>query len=312
MGLGMMALLIGVGLAACCVWLSWQYETPVDTPVAIIRLRFGKPLDEKPIVVTETKDRRRMTVIPWIDTLKLVDLSFFDLAIVVEKVTAPDNVPLRLPVTLQFRPDPNNLDNFFAAGGIEGVKKLLAPITEQEVRQWVSKPPEGETNETWTWERIKASNDKLIQHLHDDLIKESGGDPANPNHGNRLLKYGVILEKTNVGAIDPMGEMAKIQELIAKETQEKKAEIAHTETQLEIARIVAERTGLSVGEAYDKSQQFDAIHRGHGAVYLGNIPVIVSQTQGQSGVREENKNAPDDKPPKEFKKGGKGHKRGGK
>ena len=291
----------GLILIVVCSWLSWQEEIQVDKPVMVIKQRFGRVVYVK--VMENLKDKEWITVIPLIEKLETKDLGVTTINIPVSGVSAPDQVPLKMPVSLQVSPDPENLDPYFQNGQADGVKEKITPVLEQEVRQWAAtvpngyQPPVGASNQQpiaapgtptptnpqlpeWDWKAVRAAQDALTKLLSKSLVVECGGNPDDEKTKDRLLKYGLRLHKITIGSIELEGDMAKLQEAEAKESQERRAELAHITTQLEIAKRAAEAMKTpGVTKAFQLTQEFEMIQRGHGGVFKGNVPLILGLPQ---------------------------------
>jgi regulator of protease activity HflC (stomatin/prohibitin superfamily) len=256
--------------------MSWVYQPTIDPPVAVVLRRFGKIAWVKVL-------RRWIVVLPVIEEIETFSVDLHILTVTPDEVIAPDNVGLEISVTLYLKADENNLEAYWKSGKMDGVSKILSGITEQEIRQWARDP----NNPPRTWEEAQSSQNDLVKKLHDDLVREGGGDPTDANNPHALKNYGVLLEKATIGAIKPKGPIAEAKDLAAKEELERVAELKEIKTKVEIAKIAAEELKISRKEAFKLTQDYEILRAAKaGGVYkvtLGDLPKVLSFLSGKLG-----------------------------
>lgn len=250
--------LLAIAIFFISVILSWVYEPPIDPPVAVVKRRFGR-------IAWVRVQKGWIVVLPWIEIVETFPVDRITITVAPDEVITPDNVGLEVSITLYGSPDPDNLEAYWKSGKKEGINKILTSIAEQEIRQWARDP----NSPPYTWEEAQSSQNGLVKKLHDDLIKEGGGEPEDPR--NALKNYGFLLDKVTIGPIKLKGEAAKAKELEAKEVLERRAEVAETETELQIAKTVADGLRISRERAFKLMQDYKMIRAGHGNVYKLNF-----------------------------------------
>lgn len=236
-------LLLSFFILSALSLLSLIHEFQIDPPVAIAKRRFGEIVWVKIV-------RRWIMVIPYIESIESFSVEKFLLKITMAEVLAQDNVSLEISSTLYLEPDPDNLLAYLKSGKEDGVKRILAEIAEQEIRQWAKGSPDSPK----TWEEAQGCQNNLVEKLHQRFALRCGGNLDDPRHA--LKDYGVFLEKVTIGSISPKGDIVRVKELKAKERLENEAEIADFNTQLEIAEAAAKALDIPIKMAFEKTQEY--------------------------------------------------------
>lgn len=262
MMLALVLLIAGVSVFIGSNILNLFYEPPMDPPVVVIKRQFGK-------ILWTRNTRNWVFVIPYVHSIETMELKRFTADVKPTEVLTPDNVSLGISVTLYFRNDPSEkgILAFMETGKIDGVKKIVSEIAEQEIRQWARNPNEPPR----TWQEAQSSQDALTKKLHDKIIGQCDGliDDKNGN----LPKFGVFLEQVTIGPISPLDEnLRKEKELVAREELQKKAELADTSTKLEMAELIAKKCGTTRETALKFIMDNELIKAGHGGVYRVDVP----------------------------------------
>lgn len=249
----------------CC------YEPPIDPPVVVIKRRLGK-------IISTAVARDWVLVIPYLHTVETMELKRFTAEVKPAEVLTPDNVSLSISVTLFFRPDPSEqgILAFMESGKIDGAKKIISEIAEQEIRQWARNPNEPPK----TWQEAQSSQDDLTTKLRNKILSQCGGEVSD---GKGLLsKFGVFLEQVTIGPISPLDEnLKKEKELSAREELQKKAELADTNTKLEMAELIAKKCNISREKAFKFILDNELIKAGHGGVYRGDFSSLMASAVGK-------------------------------
>lgn len=130
------------------------------------------------------------------------------------------------------------------------------------------------------WENV----DELLHPLQPDeveKIKKAVEDRrkeiklAQQGNGNfAFSQLGIILNRLNIGEIKPKGDLAKVAELEARETQERKGEIFEVDTDLMKARRLVEvakekKENLSLQQAFQIIMEWKATREGRGFTIPG-------------------------------------------
>ncbi len=256
--------------------MSWVYQPTIDPPVAVVLRRFGK-------IAWVRVLRRWVVVIPVIEEIETFPVDRFTLTVNPDEVITPDKVGLDMSATLYLVPDEKNLEAYWKSGKKQGIEVILKGIAEQEIRQWARDPE----NPPRTWEEAQSSQNDLVKKLHDDLVREGGGDPVDATNPHALKEYGVLLEKVTIGAIKPKGAVAEAMDLEAKEKLERAAELKEIETKLEIAEIAAKKMGISREKAFELTQKYEILRAAKtGGIYkvdIGDLPKVLSFLSGKIG-----------------------------
>ena len=103
---------------------------------------------------------------------------------------------------------------------------------------------------------------------------------AQQGNGNfAFSQLGIILNRLNIGEIKPKGELAKIAEIEARETQERKGEVFEVDTDLMKARRLVEAAkekgeDLSLQQAFQIIMEWKATREGRGFTIPGLSPAV--------------------------------------
>lgn len=238
----------------------------VNPPVITIKRRFGE-------IVSCEITRKWMLVLPRIHKLEKLEAILRIVEVKPSDVSTPDDASLGISVSLHLSID-SSLQGvllFFKAGGWEGIEKAIRGIAEQEIRQWARNPNEPPR----TWQEAQSSQDDLTAKLRNKILSECGGVVAD---GKGLLKrFGVFLDQIAIGSIVLLDEdLKKDKELLAREVLQKRAELADTNTKLEMAELVAKKLNISRARALQIILDNELIKAGHGGVYRGDFSGVLA------------------------------------
>lgn len=139
--------------------ISYIHEPPIDPPMATAKRCFGEIVWVKII-------RQWFIVIPNIESVEYFPVQKFLLRVNPREILAQDNVSLEVSFTLHLEPDPDNLLTYLQSGKEEGIKKILAEVSEQEIRQWAKGSPDSPN----TWEDAQGCQGDLVEKLHRRLV----------------------------------------------------------------------------------------------------------------------------------------------
>lgn len=269
-------------------------RVPADPPHKAVVTRFGKRTGE-----VKDEGWRWFFLYPLVMGAILVDMTKKNQDLIPREVrTAEDMAEVEVAVSLTFRPDSDNLIEFLNSGREPGVKSILEDVVEETVREFAANP----TRKPNTWEdAVKMRREFLAEivlailgkdpaSITPDEIDEMARELRRGNGKIQLDTLGIVLNRVNVTAIRPKGELAKAAELEAKEHRERKAEVVEVETDLIKARQLvdaakAAKEPLTLQEAYRIVMEWKTAREGHGFTLPGIAPVAMELARSLLGGR---------------------------
>lgn len=203
-------------------------KIPADPPHYAVLTMFGKRTS-----MTKKEGWHFFPLYPWFMGYILVNMTKKNQDLAPNDVrTATDMAEIEIAVSLTWQPDADYLIEYLNSGEESGVKKIIADVVEEAVREFAADPG----REPYTWEQaVKMRTDFLAEIV----LKIMGKDPSSTTpderkgvamelgRGNGKLKIqtlGIVLNRVNVTSIKPKGELAKAAEKEATERREQKAE----------------------------------------------------------------------------------------
>jgi len=85
-----------------------------------------------------------------------------------QTVMTPDNVQIKIPVSLTYTPDRDNINNYIDSGKEFGVEDILEDIVSQKLREWAIATEEGPQ----TWEEAMAAKEEAMWLLSKAILGE--------------------------------------------------------------------------------------------------------------------------------------------
>lgn len=165
-------------------------------------------------------------------------------------VRSEDKAEIHMEISLTYKPDPDNANEYINTGKEEGVNNILDDKIEEITRQWAI------DQKTW-FDCMKAKadvNEKLIKEIT-GITDEKGKDAKQIEairraNGSTKVRYlGIILTRLNVGTMKPKGKLAEIADRVAIEQLERDAEKVELEhVQQRIADLMKLK-GMSIEDA---------------------------------------------------------------
>ena len=156
---------------------------------------------------------------------------------------------------------------FIKAGKETNIRTIAADFLGQEIREYAS---------IRTWETVRASKSEIVELLTTEL----------KGHMDKNLKnFGIEIVRLNVVNIEPEGELAKDQENLARETQQRRAEEMDIDTAVKLAKKLVDASGnkMTMAEALElvrieRGRAKETIFRG-----VNNNPFAAAGVLNQGG-----------------------------
>lgn len=190
-------------------------------------------------------------------------------------------------IHLTWRPDPSRLIRYIDSGGEEGVRNIIRDMVAEDIRQM---------GRGRSWEEMTFSGDELMK----SLVKKLTGKEAKPNQTPAefqqelqtngfpdIADLGVIITRLNVGRIEEHGELKRVAEALAKETQERRAEVYEVDTEIKQAEKLFNAyqkagTPKTLEECIMEIRRRKAIREGKGSVI--DIPGLKEGAEAIAGI----------------------------
>lgn len=187
----------------------------------------------------------------------------------------------------------HRLISFINAGEHRQVEKMIEKILEEDMRQMARDN---------TWEEITFSAEeikrKLVLKLTGEELTEEVVEELNKNGLPDIADLGIKITRFNIGKVKEQGELTEAAGQLAKEQQDRRAELEELKTIYEMLKKY-KRLGVPVDEALDAIQaergkaqkQIYAIRGVEGAVGpvaagLGAIGEVVKKTKKKKNSRK--------------------------
>jgi regulator of protease activity HflC (stomatin/prohibitin superfamily) len=235
-------------------------RVPADPPHKAVVTRFGKRTGE-----VKDEGWRWFFLFPFFTGAVLVDMTKKNQDLIPREVrTAEDMAEIEVAVSLTWQPDPTNLIEYLNSGGETGVKSILEDVVEETVREFAANP----LRKPNTWEdAVKMRREFLAEivlailgkdpaSITPDEIDEMARELRRGNGKIRLETLGIVLNRVNVTAIRPKGELAHAAELQAKEKREQLGETVELNHVADRVKEFAEkltRLGATPQQALEKA-----------------------------------------------------------
>jgi len=140
------------------------------------------------------------------------------------------------------------LISFINSGEHKVVEEIVKDLLEEDMRQMARDN---------TWEEVTFSADEIKQNLVHKLtgeyLTEEIAEELNKNGLPDIADLGIKITRFNVGKVKEQGELAEVAGQLAKEQQERRAEIEELKTVYEMLKKY-KRLGVPVAEALDAIQ----------------------------------------------------------
>ena len=187
---------------------------------------------------------------PWMRGAILVEVTKTNLDIETTTRTPLDKARVTFPTSITFTPDRKNILPYLNAGGRAGVEGILRDIVQEAIRERTNDPDEG----MGTLEEAQHAKRKYVAGIVGVI---AGLDPGNPvnreqinelaaklRHGNgavQIRTLGIVLNRFNIGSIEPGLGVASAAEQFAIEKRERMAEREELEgVREQINKLVAD------------------------------------------------------------------------
>ena len=163
-------------VAVGAVILQGLRQIPADPPHKAVVTKWGK---RQTILIDKGGEKREVSLVKdegwrffpiypyWYGYIK-VNVAKKNPDFEFQIVMTPDMGSIKIPPSITYIPDPENLIEYLNSGGEEGVDDILGDIVSQKLREWAIAEEEGPQ----TWEEVMKARDEAILLLAKAILGE--------------------------------------------------------------------------------------------------------------------------------------------